>query len=175
MPCLPQPPERPGDSAHSAAGVSAETLRAIAPSRSTRCSRPLPSLARRHSRPGRTVSRSWRHRPGSPWEKIMEDPGSMEDLRGYRPLYLPLSPNLPRKYGLISHWCANRGLMGHRDVRDNSVARSAPGEGRLSRAVLEEAAHAGALVLGGEQGGELDPFELQAGGQVRAQAGVDGL
>ena len=53
--------------------------------------------------------------------------------------------------------------------------RSAAGEGGLAGAVLEEAAHADALVLGAEQGGELDPLDLQAGGQVHAQAVVDGL
>src|ERR1700722_19765591 len=45
----------------------------------------------------------------------------------------------------------------------------------LSRAVLDEAAHAGPGVLGGEQPGELKPLDLQAGVQVVLQALVDGL
>ena len=52
---------------------------------------------------------------------------------------------------------------------------SAAGEGGLAGAVLQEAAHAGPLVLGAEQRGELHPLDLQAGGQVDAEAGVDGL
>src|SRR5437016_10363230 len=52
---------------------------------------------------------------------------------------------------------------------------SAAGEGGLAGAVFQEAAHAGLLVLGAEQGGELHPLDLQAGGQVDAEPGVDGL
>src|ERR1017187_4528243 len=49
------------------------------------------------------------------------------------------------------------------------------GEGGFAWAVLEEAAHAGALVFGAEQGGELDALDFQAGGQVDVQAVVDGV
>src|ERR1700733_9234151 len=49
------------------------------------------------------------------------------------------------------------------------------GEGGFVGAVLQEALHSGALVGGAEQGGELDALDFQAGGQVYAQAVVDGL
>src|ERR1700749_3699977 len=52
---------------------------------------------------------------------------------------------------------------------------SAPGEGGFAGALLQEAAHAGPLVLGAEQRGELHPLDLEAGGQVDAEPGVDGL
>src|ERR1700723_3396351 len=52
---------------------------------------------------------------------------------------------------------------------------SATFEGGLARAVLKEAAHAVLLVLGGEQGGEVRPLDLQAGGQIDLKAPVDGL
>src|SRR5580692_8775843 len=55
-------------------------------------------------------------------------------------------------------------------------APSSPaGKASLSGAVLDEAAHAGPGVLGGEQPGELQPLDLQAGVQVGLQALVDGL
>ena len=67
------------------------------------------------------------------------------------------------------------------DDRQDRAARgtgwpgSAAGEGGFAGAVFQEAAHAGLLVLGAEQRGELHPLDLQAGGQVDAEAGVDGL
>src|SRR5690606_1273025 len=53
--------------------------------------------------------------------------------------------------------------------------RSAPGELRLARAVLHEAAHPDLLVLGAEQRRELHPLDLQAGAQVRLEPAVDRL
>src|ERR1700728_3368400 len=50
-----------------------------------------------------------------------------------------------------------------------------PLEDGLSRAILQEAAHAGLLVRGGEQGGELQPLDLEPGGQVDLEAVVDRL
>src|SRR5450631_314287 len=54
-------------------------------------------------------------------------------------------------------------------------AGSLPGKAGLSRSVVHEAAHAGPGVLRGEQPGELQPLDLQAGAQVDLQAVVDGL
>src|ERR1700722_2470544 len=59
--------------------------------------------------------------------------------------------------------------------RQGPAAGSATLEGGLPRAVLKEAAHAVLLVLGGEQGGEVHPLDLQAGGQIDLEAPVDGL
>src|SRR6201985_1006828 len=64
---------------------------------------------------------------------------------------------------------------GARPARRGTGPASAAGEGGLAGAVLQEAAHAGPLVLGAEQRGELHPLDLQAGGQVDAEPGVDGL
>src|SRR5437879_13919106 len=64
---------------------------------------------------------------------------------------------------------------GARTARRGTGPASAAGEGGLAGAVFQEAAHAGLLVLGAEQGGELHPLDLQAGGQVDAEPGVDGL
>src|SRR5690348_11454365 len=64
---------------------------------------------------------------------------------------------------------------GARTARRGTGPASAAGEGGLTRAVLQEAAHAGLLVFGAEQRGELHSLDLQAGGQVDAEAGVDGL
>src|SRR5580704_10883396 len=64
---------------------------------------------------------------------------------------------------------------GARTARRGTGPASAAGEGGFAGAVLQEAAHAGPLVLGAEQRGELHPLDLQAGGQVDAEAGVDGL
>src|ERR1700748_2157015 len=64
---------------------------------------------------------------------------------------------------------------GARNARGGTGPASAAGEGGLAGAVLQEAAHAGPLVLGAEQGGELYPLDLQPGSQVDAEPGVDGL
>src|SRR5256885_15800434 len=62
-----------------------------------------------------------------------------------------------------------------RTARRGTGPTSAAGEGGFAGAVFQEAAHAGLLVLAAEQRGELHPLDLQAGGQVDAEAGVDGL
>src|SRR5271166_6355085 len=59
--------------------------------------------------------------------------------------------------------------------RGSGTAPSAAGEGGFAGAAFQEAAHAGPLVLGAEQGGEVGPLDLQAGAQVHAEALVDGL
>src|SRR6476660_3490918 len=64
---------------------------------------------------------------------------------------------------------------GTRTARRGTGPASAAGEGGFAGAVFQEAAHAGLLVLGAEQRGELQPLDLQAGGQVDAEPGVDGL
>src|SRR4029077_8659445 len=64
---------------------------------------------------------------------------------------------------------------GTRTARRGTEPASAAGEGGFAGAVFQEAAHAGLLVLGTEQRGELHSLDLQAGGQVDAEAGVDGL
>src|SRR3984957_5130305 len=76
--------------------------------------------------------------------------------------------------GCVMLGCSLRGgLAGGRPapLRQLSPAR----EGGLARPVLDEAAHSGALVLGGEQPGELQPLYLQPGLQAGLQAVVDGL
>jgi hypothetical protein len=52
---------------------------------------------------------------------------------------------------------------------------SAPREGGLPRAILDETAHARALILGGEQPRELQPLDLQAGAEASFQAVADRL
>src|SRR5882757_6942931 len=58
-----------------------------------------------------------------------------------------------------------------RPLRQLSLAR----EGGFARSVLDEAAHSGALVLGGEQPGELQLLDLEPSVKVGLQAIVDGL
>src|SRR2546421_8387919 len=70
---------------------------------------------------------------------------------------------------------ATRSAPGARTARRGTGPASAAGEGGLAGAVFQEAAHAGLLVLGAEQRGELHPLDLPAGGQGDAEAGVDGL
>src|SRR5436309_2710096 len=70
---------------------------------------------------------------------------------------------------------ARGGAPGARTARRGTGPPSAASEGGFAGAVLEEAAHAGLLVLGAEQRGELHPLDFQAGGQVDAEPGVDGL
>src|SRR3979409_2613913 len=64
---------------------------------------------------------------------------------------------------------------GARTARRGTGPASTAGEGGFAGTVFQEAAHAGLLVLGAEQRGELHSLDLQAGGQVDAEAGVDGL
>src|SRR5699024_10092639 len=52
---------------------------------------------------------------------------------------------------------------------------SVASEDRLARPLLDETAHPDLLVLGGEQGGELCPLDLQSGVQVGLQPSVHGL
>src|SRR5438876_11774487 len=64
---------------------------------------------------------------------------------------------------------------GARTARRGTGPASAAGEGGFAGAVFQEAAHAGLLVRGAEQRGELHPLDLQAGGEVDAEAGADRL
>src|SRR5258705_1313779 len=70
---------------------------------------------------------------------------------------------------------ATGSARGARTARRGTGPASAAREGGLARAVFQEAAHAGLLVLGAEQRGELHPLDLKPGGQVGAEPGVDGL
>src|ERR1700722_13037311 len=55
------------------------------------------------------------------------------------------------------------------------TAGSPPGKAGLPGAVLDEAAHAGLGVLGGEQAREVQPLDLQPSVEVGLQPLVDGL
>src|SRR5215813_14440444 len=60
-------------------------------------------------------------------------------------------------------------------VWETTSQTSAAREGGLPRAILNETAHARALILGREQSREVQPFDLQAGVEVRFQPVVDRL
>ena len=56
-----------------------------------------------------------------------------------------------------------------------TVDTTSADESRVAGTVGNEAAHAGLLVRGGEQGGEVQPFEFEASCQPCIGAAVDGV